>query len=357
MSKREWAAIVYGRSYHLDFRFITLPHNFTPQDISWASQHIIATTQRARNLSGSPRWSLFKSDNYCVFGVTCMVRDLIGQLSEDVIEVMTKDDQGRPLYVFVGYVTQLSQDKNIQNFPKYTENQLDSFENLYQEIEKVWLVKNYESESRQPLLSQYQSRNFSATGVAEDALANPLGLVGDIATPNHQVPQLNHQSKYPDKTYLWPSLTGQNHLLWQTSFHSAQPTSICLNIQGKALADSLFLNQTISSLDSFQVVDRILPTKDKSTSSSEDLDDRANSSLSQKISNRAREDINLTIEQAVKVATASQEMINHLRDLSNHCETDSNKQFDLFPGEVDNFGFKTKNKTNSSSDSGDQDWF
>jgi len=108
MSEEKWAAIVYGRSYHLDFRFITIPHNFTAQDIQWATPYILATTQKARNLANSPRWSLFKNDSYCIVGVTCMVRDLIPQLGEDLIEVMSKDDQGRPLYVFVGYVAQLT---------------------------------------------------------------------------------------------------------------------------------------------------------------------------------------------------------------------------------------------------------
>jgi hypothetical protein len=343
MSSREWAAIVYGRSYYLDFRFITLPQNFTAQDISWASQHIIATTQQARNLAGSPRWSVFKNDSYCVLGVTCMVRDLIGQLSEDLIEVMTKDDQGRPLYVFVGYVTQLSQQENIQNnmakFPPYGENHLTSFQDLYREIEPVWLVKNYEPASRKPLQSRYQAIGFARTAVA---------------TNDRQVPQLNHCSKHPDKIYLWPSLRQQNNLLWQTSIQTPQATSICLNIKGKPLANSLFLNQTASSLDSFQVKDRTSASKNNAALLSDNLDYQANSSLSQKISNRAKEDINLTIQQAAKVASASQELINNLNDWSNYGKSDSSQQ-PLDSGEIDNFGFKMK-KPSSTSDS-EQDWF
>ncbi len=48
-----------------------------------------------------------------------MVRDLIGQLGEELIEAMTKDDRGRPLYVFVGYVTQLNQGKDLLDVPAY----------------------------------------------------------------------------------------------------------------------------------------------------------------------------------------------------------------------------------------------
>ncbi len=346
MSNREWAAIVYGRSYYLDFRFITLPQDFTAQDISWASQHIIATTQQARNLVGSPRWSVFKNESYCVLGVTCMVRDLIGQFSEDLIEVMTKDDQGRPLYVFVGYVTQLSQQETIQNniqdnvakFPPYAENNLASFKDLYREIEQVWLVKNYEPASTKPLQSRYQAIGFSESAVA---------------TIDPQVPQLNHCSKHPDKIYLWPSLRQQNNLLWQTSIQTPQATSICLNIKGKPLANSLFLNQTASLLDSFQVKDRT-SAKNKAAPSSENLDYQANSSLSQKISNRAKEDINLTRQQAAKIASASQELISNLNDWSNYGKPDSSQQpLDL--DEIDNFGFKIK-KSSTTSDR-EQDWF
>ena len=230
MSERGWAAIVYGRSYHLDFRFITVPHNFQGEDINWAAQYIVATTQQARKLTDSPRWSLFKNNSYCVVGVTCMVRNLIGKLREDLLKVMAKDDQGRPLYVFVGYVTQLSQQRKIHNFPPYTAECLDDFQTLYQEIAPVWLAKNYEQHSRHPILSQYQPRRF-----AESA----------IATKSHQIEQLNDLAKYPNKTYLWPSLRQRNNLLWLTSIQCSQPTSTCLNIEGKELANSHFLNLSL----------------------------------------------------------------------------------------------------------------
>ena len=96
-----------------------MPNNFTAQDIQWASTYIVATTQQARNLAGSPRWSLFKNDSYCVVGVTCMVRDLIKQSAADSVNIMTKDDQGRPLYVFVGYVTELNQQGQLNDLPAY----------------------------------------------------------------------------------------------------------------------------------------------------------------------------------------------------------------------------------------------
>lgn len=335
MSNREWAAIVYGRSYYLDFRFITIPQDFTTQDISWASQHIIATTQQARNLSGSPRWSLFKNESYCVVGVTCMVRDLISQLGENLADAMTKDDQGRPLYVFVGYVTQLAEHQQIQNFPDYTETRLDSFKILYQEIERVWLARNYQPASRQPLLSKYQSVSFLGT---------------TVETLDYQIPQLNHVLKYPEKIYLWTSLRQQNKLLWSRSIQCPQPTSICLNIRGKPLTNTPFLNQTSSLVERFHIKERISSTATDEKSLPE-LDYQVNPPLSQKISNRAREDLNLTIQQAAKLATASQELISNFNDWSHHGVADSSMQ-SISSDEADSFGFKSKKPSSNN-----QDWF
>ena len=325
---RRWAAIVYGRSYHLDFRFITLPHDFSESTISWASQHIIATTQQARNLANFPRWSSFKNNDYCIVGVTCMVRDLI--------DTMTKDDRGRPLYVFLGYATQL-QGQAIA-IPGYTEECLDPFKILYREIENVWSVKDYERDSRHRL-SQYESLEFEIEG---------------SNTSSHQMPQLNNLLKYPDKTYLYPSQARQNELLWLASSQCPQPTSICLNIQGKALTNSPFLNQAIVQLDEFQIKERITALREHTTSSlTEITTPLSDPSFSQIISLRAREDIDLTLQQAAKVAIASQELFDSFGNWSNPRETASEQlDAEIDTDESDSFGFKTK-----KSSTNQQDWF
>ncbi|MEL7405607.1 MAG: hypothetical protein AAFN00_01375, partial [Cyanobacteria bacterium J06558_2] len=241
MSEQEWAAIVYGRTYHLDFRFITLPDNFDSQDAQWALSYITATTQQARNLAGSPRWSLFKNDAYCVVGVTCMVRDLIKPASSDLLSI-TKDDQGRPLYVFVGYVTQLKQQKKLTNFPPYGENCLDDFRDLYQEIAQVWLVKNYEEDKIKTSLSDYQRFSWKKSEILPD---------------KQQIKFLNHYLKSPEQTHLWSSLPQQNSLLWQFSARCSLATATCLNINGKALSNSPFLNQSCSQVEQFQIKPRL----------------------------------------------------------------------------------------------------
>jgi len=322
----EWAAIVYGRTYHLDFRFITVPHNFEAEDLSWASQHIVATTQQARNLGGSPRWSLFRNNRFCVVGVTATVKDLIGKT--------VKDNQGRPLYIFVGYVAQISPQQEIKNLPAYSSS-LDNFKILYREVESVWLVRNYDPKSRYPAASYYYPISFQ-----------------NLEIPNYSdlIPFLNQASKHPRKIYLWPNFSHQNKLLWQTAAQHSN-TSICLNVKGKALLGSPFLNLSSNQTQQFQMLNRITARhQSQPTHLVDNLSPKPDSSLSQKISNRARDDIDLTLQQATKVAIASQELINNISDWNHTGET---KAEELDP-DVDRpeFGFKTK-KTPPSK----QDWF
>lgn len=342
MSKQHWAAIVYGRSYHLDFRFITIPHNFTERDVGWASQHILATTYQARNLSDHPRWSLFKNNLYCVAGVTCMVRDLIGQMDEDAIEVKAKDDQGRPLYVFLGYVTPLNQKPTLLDFPAYTGDQLASFEPLYQEIEKVWLIKDYEPNSKEPLLSEYQPVNFF---INLDKTAHPFKI--------NDTYQLNHQDKHPDKIFLWSSSSEQNSQLWLASAQCSQATSVCLNIKDKSLPNSPFLNQSVSQLEQFTIKERIATSEQSYSESAKSSNFNFNSSLPQKISARAREDLNLTFQQAAKLTAASQELISNLSDRSDKADKEHSEVQDH---EIESFGFKTK-KSSSTNKTKNEDWF
>jgi hypothetical protein len=337
---KDWAAIVYGRTYHLDFRLITVPHDFTPQTITWASQHIVATTQKARNLVNAPRWSLFKNDDYCVMGVTCMVKDLIGD--------SVKDDQGRPLYVFVGYGTQLTANQPLENFPRYTENSLDNFKILYQEIEQVWFLKDYERDNKYPTRSQYYPISFHNEAIASDSLEPSL---------DHP---LNHLFQHPDKIYLWQSSPQQNSLLWQASAQSSVPLATCLNIRGKAFNNSPFINQSSSQAEPFGIINKSTiqstsPTSEVTNQSHQDVPNQPFAQISQKISHRAKEDLDLTLQQAAKMAIASQELFNNLSDWNHSSENEPEKSEQLDSATDDpEFGFKTKKSNSSESE---QDWF
>ena len=344
MSESSWAAIVYGRSYHLDFRFVTIPQDFSEKEIAWASPYILATTQKARNLPNSPRWSLFKNDTHCVVGITCMVRDLIVDLGEDAIEMMAKDNLGRPLYVFVGYVTKLDRSRCLDSLPAYTLD-LTGFRSLYQEIEKVWLARDYDN--RKPFLSEYK----------------PLDEAVEIATissESYEDFQLNDREKHPERTFIWQRSSLRDDRLWLKSAQCQESTSICLNINKNYLKNSPFLNQTIANIDRFAIEPRIVeqiqnnlesfPTNVGKVSATQLS---KNNSLTQKISTRAREDIDLTIQQAARITAASQNILNNLSDRSSKNDNPL-EESDLSPVDKDDFGFKSKEKHFSSDR---QDWF
>ena len=324
-----WAAIVYGRTYHLDFRFITVPQDFALEDLNWASTHIIATTGQARNLAGSPRWSLFKNDRYCVMGVTCMIKDLIGHT--------VKDDWGRPLYAFVGYVTQLTPDKKIDRLPPYSDC-LDNFKTLYQEIERVWSVKDYDSDSRKPALSQYYPIDFAKA--SERSL-----LTTGLSTADNNA----------NKIYLWSNNVEQNNQLWQASAQSLVPVATCLNIKGKPLTNSPFLNQSNHQIKQFQVLERVVSTgKYYPANTAKPEASKPNSTLSQ-ITNRARDDIDLTLQQATKVAIAGQELLNNIADPNQ--STEANLQQDNSTDNLE-FGFKKiSDRDCPNAQPTDRDWF
>jgi hypothetical protein len=86
-------------------------------------------------------------------------------------------------------------------------------------------------------------------------------------------------------------------------------------------------------------------------------------SLSQKISHRAKEEIDLTLQQVAKMSNglrsrsviASQELINNLSDWNQSRENEPEELEQLDPAVNDpKFGFKTKKSNSSESE---QDWF
>ena len=314
-----WATIVYGRTYHLDFRFITIPHDFSASDLAWASQHIVATTQQAWNLAGSPRWSLFKNNSYCVFGVTCTVKDLIGSAA--------KDDRGRPLYVFVGYVAHSHSPLSI---PPYEAQCLDNFKILYQAVEQVWSVKNYDREGRRPTQSHYEAIKFHnlATAATEEALPQ--------LQPAMQTQQL----------YLWQSEVQHNKLLWLASIAASEPVATCLNISGKLPLKSPFLNQSCDRVKQFEILACNPAAK---SNRSTDSATAPSHSLSQKLADRAKEDIDLILQQASKIAISDRQPLEHFDYIDDEITA---KESDDSSSADDNFGFKTK-KSRSISD----DWF
>lgn len=364
LTTHEWAAIIYGRSYHIDFRFISIPKDFRDPEKNWAAQYILSTFRQANKLSSSPRWSLFKNRSHCIIGVTCMVRDLLAGMDQSIIELLSKDNRGRPLYIFVGYTTRLKKNSRITNFPLYQDQYLYSFQNLYQQILKVWWLEEYRKNSKQPILDSYQAQNFqNHQKISHDNL--------DLAK------QINHQGKYPHQTYLWQNTANQKQSLWITAALCNQPLSICISnqsIRNIISNSSPFLNQTVVS-DASKVLEgcairkipnsklKPIPRKKPILQPSASQDN-----LAEIITDKVKEDIEVTLQQAKKVGNQS---LGLWRKLGNPKTLELNKSEAIEnqhnnPGnsekldKLDNFGFKTKAKSSSQKKScppTNSDWF
>lgn len=344
MSEQKWAAIVYGRSYYLDFRLIAIPKDFTAEEIGWALAHIIPTTRAAGRLDSHPRWSLFKNERYCIVGVTCMVRDLIGQGDNH----LTKDVQGRPLYIFAGYGTPLTRRKDLTGFPPYSGKNLSIFQPLYRYVKQQWEVKDYDTNEKKPILTAYQQL---------------VACIGR-SSPNpdcHIACNLNSQSKDPAKIFLWQDTEESRGKLWTTVARCKQPNSLCLGLANKQdLLRSPFLNATADDIVELTIYDRLNPTSQNlppqnylaDASSQKRLQgEAANLSLGQIIVRKAKQDIQLTIHQAERAAVTGQELVQHLfqekKPPKLKIKPDKTKL-----SEPEDFGFKAKQTPNKS-----QNWF
>jgi hypothetical protein len=229
----KWAAIIYCRTYEVDFRLIVRPEDFGTDEIDWAKDHILTTTRSAEKLRDRPRWSLFKNQKHCIVGVTCMA----ATLSEDMIE----DRVGRPLFAFVGYVAQ-------PPFPPIPAMNLDLFKSGYKEyVGRRWQEKPYETRKADILSkSEYEKLDYS------DPIDSP-------ADDFHFSRLLNTNS---NQICLWPDSEEYRKKLWLAASRHEKPVSLCLGLarQRDALEGS-FLNAT--ALD---VSERIEITKPRKTS-------------------------------------------------------------------------------------------
>ncbi|MDJ0681239.1 MAG: hypothetical protein QNJ18_15385 [Xenococcaceae cyanobacterium MO_167.B52] len=322
MSKEKWAGIVYGRTHHLDFRFIALPEDFGELQLNWASSHILATTQKPKKLSSTPRWSLFKNESHCIVGVTCMVRDLLGEKEAH----LTKDDKDRPLYIFVGYAAKLTRRKYLVDLPPYDSESLHDFQDLYDHVKEVWMVKDFHKNSHKSIKTSYQKRDFSPPCLHQN-------LSKDLIT------KINYRGKSPNQVFLWQDTPKRNGQLWATSAVCSHPTSVCL---GKGYteqySDNPFLNHTVESQDVLTVKERFRSHKPQEEVAKKI--DRQAVSFTEVITNKVKEDIQVTYSSALELQAI---MLNNFTNENETNPQESESNVVLFDKNMyRNFGFKAK---------------
>ena len=236
MSNSKWSALVYGRTYEVDFRLIAMPEDFNNEDKKWALKYILGTTRSPEKLPQQPCWSFFKNDKYCVVGVTCMARELIGDSSNDNAEDFTRDKStsgglGRPLYGFFGYVAKLD-GQNLPPIPKYLDTNLEAFKLLYDFIKERWYVKNYDNASREPILSKYKELEFDSAKSDSSSITNL---------------KFNSSER---KISLWFHSPENANNLWLSASQSSEIISLCIGLsREKDAINSRFLNATVLDIN------------------------------------------------------------------------------------------------------------
>ncbi|MEA5554032.1 hypothetical protein VB713_24130 [Anabaena cylindrica UHCC 0172] len=231
----KWAPIIYGRTYAVDFRFIVTPYNFEEKHKEFVWEYIKFTTRSAENLPGKPRWLFIKIKKHCIVGVTCMVKDLIGShISKDSKDLdLTRDKLGRPLYAFVGYV---SEDSTPSGIPAMN---LELFAEPYKEfIPHKWQEIYADLGSKQETPQDFKSEYVKEFKVEELATPDP----GQDIIPIEQLTPFSD-----DSIIFWNISHAKN--IWFTVAQSRRNLSVCSgNLTKRDLITSEFSNAVIEEV-------------------------------------------------------------------------------------------------------------
>ena len=235
-----WSVIIYGRTKEADYRLLAIPDDFGTEEQNWARKYIHGTT-KPEELPGNPRWSLFKNHKHCVFGVTCMAKELIG--SKGGYQHMGKDGGGRPLHIFVGYVAQINTYFNPLKILPGLEN-LEFFkpEYLLISLKKSWHLKDYQIINRK--IDEYPYNlelNYSR-------VTECIVYIDKFIAPNF-IPC----SEGENRAFICPDNPENRQKLWENCCkffdypHKYIPLSLCLGLpQKKDVLEGPFLNATTS---------------------------------------------------------------------------------------------------------------
>ncbi|XHR84685.1 MAG: hypothetical protein ACFKPT_10515 [Gloeotrichia echinulata GP01] len=250
-----WSPIIYASTYIVDFRLVVKPDDFDEPKVSWATSHILVTTQLkgknwAKELRQHPRWSLFKDESHCVIGVTCM--------ADALSESRNKDKFGRPLYVFVGYVAKLSSTQ--LQLPVLD---IKLFKDIYGKyVGERWDEKNHQTEKANKKAKAQYDQN----------------LVCNDNFDLEELPKLNSER---GKLWLFPEpetdkeRDKERDKFLLAASQSDKPISICLGLPTRQfVSEGIFLNAT--AIDVSEKIETIIAPK-QSTPLPQSLDEEFNS--------------------------------------------------------------------------------
>ncbi|NEO51694.1 MAG: DUF2207 domain-containing protein [Okeania sp. SIO3B5] len=240
-----WSVIIYGRTKEADYRFLAIPDDFGKEEQNWARKYIHGTTVYREKLPGNPRWSLFKNHKHCVFGVTCMAKELIG--SKRGYEHMAKDGGGRPLHIFVGYVAQINKYNfnSLKILPGLENFEFFKPEYLLISLKKSWHLKDYQIINGK--IDEYPYKEeLNYFRVTES-----IGYIDKFIPPEF-IPCLEGENR----AFICPDNPENRQKLWENCCkffdypHKYIPVSLCLGLpQNKDVLEGPFSNATTYNSD------------------------------------------------------------------------------------------------------------
>lgn len=238
MINSKWSAIVYSATFSVDYRFLAIPQDFNSENDEnkkWLEKYVTVTTSVPESLRKKPRWSLFRNEDFCVVGVTCMLKNLVKcSNSENPLLIKTKDFQNREIYGFWGYITQIK-DNEVIPIPKMN---LQLFHDLHIYVKDKWLAKEYNKRTE---ITEY-NKEFSH---------DDLVIVNQVC--NLKNGGLNYKD---NKVNLWS--VSENEALWSEIANSKDSISLCLNLAREIDAiKSDFSNATALDIREFCERERI----------------------------------------------------------------------------------------------------
>ena len=226
-STPEWAPLVHARTLRVDFRFVAAPDDFDGRALDWAREHVLATTARPEALTRAPdrpRWSVFRDDRHLVAGITCAAEALSGERN--------RDERGRPLYGFFGYVARLG-DPSRGRPIALPARRPEVFAPLYRYVDGAWEVKPYREHGTRP-----EPYGWRPELVAHRPPAGGVALHSD-----------------PASLLLWPEAAAG--ALWSSFEHGREATSALIGASAIGqVVGGPFCNATVTGQEERRLVRR-----------------------------------------------------------------------------------------------------
>jgi hypothetical protein len=259
-----WSALIYTRTYRVDYRYIIQPPDFGKDQITWLESHLAEILNVTKRQFGNhpPKELLYRfmlsSEQHWVIGIFCDVPSLLDEqerqvladkflgnaisqkrdLSPDEINRqrdLSRDEAKRRIpYMHLAYVIRKEEGKQLPLF----NFDISIFKPLYEYVAKIWLFPV----QKPPEILDYQSDNQ----VVQKLFAQEDGL--------SDVPDLNTNAEFLG---LYPNDDSYSRSLWYAFSRCNGPTSLLISkFVDESLKNGQFMNLALPNIPAPKLIRR-----------------------------------------------------------------------------------------------------